>query len=193
MTEDHTLLHASAAFLLDQSKAYAVAVLCSWAEFWLGYAFFPMWKEGVAGWAGGALVVLGAGGMWLGQSIRTTGMVTAGTAFTHMIQQTRRNEHKLVQHGIYSFLRHPGYTGWFYASISTQLLLGNPVCFVLYAFAAWKFFAERIPEEEYHLFGMFRGAYLQYRKKTWILIPFIQDPFSGVATRTGAATDDAQT
>lgn len=44
-----------------------------------------------------------------------------------------------------SLLRHPSYTGWFYWSFATQLLLANPLCTLAYALAAWSFFRHRIP------------------------------------------------
>ncbi len=43
----------------------------------------------------------------------------------------------------HSVLRHPSYFGWFYWSVGTQILLGNPVCSVLYTYAAWSFFHKR--------------------------------------------------
>ena len=170
----------SAAFLIDQSWAYGVAVACSVVEFWGGLVAAPELKRGVAAWGGGALLLAGAAVMWLGQAVRSTGMATAGFGFTHLVQDQRREGHQLVTHGIYSVLRHPGYTGWFYASIATQVLLGNPACVVLYAIAAQRFFAHRIPREEFRLFRMFQGQYLAYRDHTLVLIPGIPDPLAPV-------------
>jgi protein-S-isoprenylcysteine O-methyltransferase len=42
-------------------------------------------------------------------------------------------------------MRHPSYFGWFYYTVGTQIILTNPICAVLFGFAAFKFFAGRIP------------------------------------------------
>eukprot|EP00878_Enallax_costatus_P021571 GHUV01022848.1.p2 GENE.GHUV01022848.1~~GHUV01022848.1.p2 ORF type:complete len:145 (+),score=25.53 GHUV01022848.1:146-580(+) len=65
-----------------------------------------------------------------GEVIRKTAMVTAASSFTHDIARERRDKHVLVTTGIYRYVRHPGYLGWFLWSIATQLLLVNPVCTV---------------------------------------------------------------
>ena len=165
-----------AAFLLDQSKEYVIALALSVVEFWLELFLFGQQKRAMCGIAGGAVLLLFACIMWLGQITRSVGMATAGFAFTHQIQDRQRQGHELVTHGIYSILRHPGYTGWFYASIATQCVLCNPVCAVLYCWAAWRFFARRIPHEEYKLYTMFGQKYLQYRYESFVLIPFIPSP-----------------
>jgi hypothetical protein len=45
----------------------------------------------------------------------------------------------------FSCLRHPSYFGWFWWAISIPILLANPLSFVAYCYAAWSFFADRIP------------------------------------------------
>lgn len=50
-----------------------------------------------------------------------------------------------AMHTLPSVLRHPSYTGWFYWSAATQLLLANPICTLAYTLAAWSFFRHRIP------------------------------------------------
>jgi protein-S-isoprenylcysteine O-methyltransferase len=166
----------SAAFLIDQSPEYLLALLLSITEFWLEYLFLGQWKLHLCASFGGALLITSATIMWLGQGLRSLGMATAGFAFTHQIQQNQRTGHTLVIHGIYSIFRHPGYTGWFYASIATQVLLCNPICFVLYSYAAWSFFARRIPHEEFLLYRMFGQPYLEFRARTFVFIPLIPSP-----------------
>ena len=43
-----------------------------------------------------------------GEIVRKIGMITAKKAFTHLIQDTKRESHHLVTEGIYSICRHPG-------------------------------------------------------------------------------------
>jgi len=167
---------SATAFLLDQSTAYIAAFALSSCEFWLGYVFLGEYKRMLCGLAGGLVLSCAVAVMWTGQLTRSVGMATAGFAFTHQVQSHRRKGHELVTWGIYSVLRHPGYTGWFYASIATQFLLCNPLCIVLYTLAAWRFFAHRIPHEEYRLYTMFGKDYLSFQKTSWVLIPFIPSP-----------------
>lgn len=162
----HTLTWSS--FLLDHSKAYGYAFVASFCEYWLEFTFFPSLKHHTV------CVVLGALVCALGQTFRTGAMISAGSNFTHQIAMEKRDEHKLVTDGFFSVVRHPSYFGWFWWSIGTQVLLGNPVCALAYAAASWKFFAERIPFEENTLRGFFGAEFEAYRARTRTGIPFIK-------------------
>ena len=70
-------------------------------------------------------------------------MHTCSDNFSHIIVEHQPKDHKLVTHGVYSVLRHPSYVGWFYFAIGTQIVLANPISFVAYVVATWKFFADR--------------------------------------------------
>lgn len=157
-------------FLLNHSRAYVMAIIISWFEFWLGALLFPEWKTWVVRFTL-PLSLLPLSG---GQLLRIVAMITAGKHFTHMIASKKVQGHNLVTAGVYSFLRHPGYCGWFYWSVGTQIALGNPLSFCLYVYASWKFFAERIPYEEYTLLKSFGHKYERYRQGTIIGIPWIQ-------------------
>ena len=85
-----------------------------------------------------------------------------------------RAGHELVTTGIYRYLRHPSYTGWFWWSVGTQLVLGNPLCFVAYACASYSFFADRIPFEEETLRDFYPREYPAYAARTFVLIPFLR-------------------
>jgi len=47
--------------------------------------------------------------------------------------------------GVCRLMRHPGYAGFMLWSVSTQIMLANPVCFVAFCFVLWRFFEDRIP------------------------------------------------
>lgn len=72
------------------------------------------------------------------------------------------------------FIRHPSYCGWFWWSVGTQVLLGNPACTVLYAAAAWQFFRHRIPYEEATLESFFGEQYRAYMARTIVGVPFVK-------------------
>lgn len=156
-------------FLLNHSRAYGIATLACWAEFWLEWWLLPRsWTQP------NALSVVGAVAMLVALYVRALAMRTAGQNFSHLIEESKRPEHDLVQHGVYRYLRHPAYFGFFWFSVSTQLLLLNPVCALLYAYASWSFFADRIPYEEALLHGFFPEKYAAYCKRTMVGIPFIR-------------------
>lgn len=52
-------------------------------------------------------------------------------------------------------------------------MMGNMLCSVGYAFVLWRFFNARIKGEEALLVRFFGDEYVQYRKKSWIGIPFL--------------------
>lgn len=64
-------------------------------------------------WLGLTLVIFG-------EALRKAGILTARHNFTHVVQLTRRPQHTLVTHGVYAYVRHPGYLGWFIWAVSTQ-------------------------------------------------------------------------
>jgi protein-S-isoprenylcysteine O-methyltransferase len=161
-------------FLLNHSVAYGAAFAAAVAEFWLEYRFAPRLKGRAVVSAIGLALVLG------GQAVRSAAMHTAGSNFTHLVAQRKRPEHQLVTHGVYALLRHPSYFGWFWWSVGTQVLLGNPVCAVGYALASWRFFADRIPFEEFTLCDFFGAEYVAYARRTFIGIPFVKQ-FAGLA------------
>lgn len=115
-------------------------------------------------WLGLALVVSG-------EALRKAGIVTAGHNFTHVVQVMRRPQHTLVKHGVYGHVRHPGYLGWFIWSVSTQLLLLNPVCTLGFAGASWLYFRRRIRFEEARLLQFFGAEYRDYMARTPTYIP----------------------
>ena len=154
-------------FLINHSWEYGVAACASWLEFWVEYYFFPGLKTlRIFLWVGLVMVVLG-------ETLRKVAMFTAGSNFTHQVQNVKRPNHSLVTTGVYSLFRHPSYVGWFYWSIGTQILVFNPVCSVGYAIVTWMFFRERIEEEEKLLLWFFGDEYSQYKEKVGTGIPFL--------------------
>lgn len=154
-------------FVVNHSKDYTIAAIASWIEFWIETLLFGKYKRSFFIMFIGYIMLLG------GQIIRSIAMYSCGSNFSHTIMEERDEEHKLVTQGIYSILRHPSYFGWFYWSIGTQVFLCNPICTVLYTFASWTFFSNRIPYEESLLLKFYKHQYDDYMKQTIIGIPFI--------------------
>ena len=155
-------------YLLTHSKEFLIALAAAIIEYWIEYLFFPNLKTNVYIYMIGFIVSVS------GQIMRTVAMYYCASNFNHIIETESRSTHKLVDDFIYKYLRHPSYTGWFYWSIFTQVVLCNPICICLYAYASWTFFADRIPYEEATLYDQFGKQYCDYMKRTHIFIPFIK-------------------
>ncbi|KAG7472183.1 hypothetical protein MATL_G00106180 [Megalops atlanticus] len=154
-------------FLLNHSMEYTVAAVSSWVEFTAEKLLIPELKQ--LRWISlvGLVMVL------FGEFLRKLAMLTAGSNFNHIVQNEKAQSHILVTSGIYSCFRHPSYVGWFCWSVGTQVLLCNPVCLVGYTLASWRFFRERIEEEEISLIHFFGEDYLEYKRKVPSGLPFI--------------------
>eukprot|EP00128_Syssomonas_multiformis_P016724 Colp12_sorted_trinity150504_noHs@27704 len=155
-------------FLLNHSKEYQLAAVASWAEYFLERFLFPSFKEIRLITYVGFLIVL------FGEGLRKTAMFTAGSNFSHIIQERKEESHQLVTEGVYSISRHPAYMGWFWWSVGTQVLLGNPLCTAAFAYASWQFFNDRIPYEEELLTRFFGQRYMEYKSRVSTGIPFIK-------------------
>jgi protein-S-isoprenylcysteine O-methyltransferase len=176
-------------YIINHSSAYTIAATASWVEFWIEYLFFPSLK----GWHTAFLV--GTAVMVVGQFFRSAAMWTARSNFAHRIEEQSRQGHVLVTHGVYRLLRHPSYFGWFWWSVASQVVLGNPICLVAYTVASWNFFCARIPYEEDTLVRLFPEEYPVYRNRTIIGIPLISAGQSSSTTSSdsdiGGGSNDA--
>ena len=161
-------------FVLNHSKSYTAAVLFSWLEFWLRQLvlFIYGYDVNMYGFKY-PFFLLGLVFVVAGQFIRSLAMWQCGENFNHLIMEKHIENHRLVKNGVYYYLRHPSYFGWFYWSIGTQIILHNPICSLAYFYASWKFFKERIMYEEKTLDQFYKEEYQIYRRRTIIGIPFI--------------------
>ncbi|KAI0202233.1 isoprenylcysteine carboxyl methyltransferase [Astrocystis sublimbata] len=161
-------------FLLTANwPAYAIAHTAASLECLFSKLLFPN-RAWAPLYSGHILLLLGFVLVLVGQAVRSLAMVQAGPSFNHQIQRKKKEDHELVTIGLYSFLRHPAYFGFFYWGVGTQLVLGNPVCFVAYVFVLWRFFASRIRSEEVDLVRFFQDEYVDYRKRVGTGMPFIR-------------------
>ncbi|XWS54378.1 hypothetical protein CRYUN_Cryun10bG0085300 [Craigia yunnanensis] len=150
------------------SKNFLLAMIFSLLEYLLEIVLFPGLKE--YWWisdTGLAMVVIG-------EIIRKLAIITAGQAFTHLIKVYHEEHHQLITHGVYRFIRHPGYSGFLIWSVGTQIMLCNPISTVAFAIVVWKFFAERIPYEEYFLKQFFGSDYEEYARRVPSGVPFVK-------------------
>jgi len=160
----HACMHAWNAQRFIQ---YPSTKQVSCSEFFIRFLLCPRFNSKILTVSGLILVAIG-------QITRSSAMITCGESFNHMIQHSKKKNHVLVKSGIYQYLRHPSYFGFYYWSIGTQLVLGNVLSTILFGVASWFFFHRRIPFEEQTLLKLFPEEYPEYRKSTIIGIPFIK-------------------
>jgi len=154
-------------FLINQSIYYMAATALGCLEYFVEYFFFTNKKEITC------LIILGLCGMIIGQVFRIGALFSGGKSFHHIVQKERSPDHVLMTTGLYSFCRHPGYLGWYLWAVSSQLLMVNPICLILYPIACHQFFSPRIAYEEDLLIKMFKLDYVNYMKRVPTRIPFI--------------------
>ncbi|CAJ2510223.1 Uu.00g061230.m01.CDS01 [Anthostomella pinea] len=160
-------------FLLTANwPAYAIAHVSASVECLLSNLLFPN-RSWAPFYLGHILLLIGFLMVFVGQVARSAAMVQAGQSFNHTVQSRKKDNHELVTTGLYSFVRHPSYFGFFYWGIGTQLILGNPICFVAYTAVLWKFFSNRTKHEEHYLIEFFDEDYIQYKKRVGTGMPFI--------------------
>jgi len=155
-------------FLLENGIGYHIANGVSLVEFVLTTLFAPNFKRYPAVAQLGMVLTL------IGQVLRSTAMIHAASNFSHQLVTRKEDEHRLVTTGIYAWLRHPSYTGFFYWSLGTQIALQNPLSFVAFTAVLWRFFSNRIKVEERYLISFFGKNYETYRKTVGTWIPFVR-------------------
>ncbi|XP_042442200.1 probable protein-S-isoprenylcysteine O-methyltransferase [Zingiber officinale] len=150
------------------SKNYVIAMTCALLEYAIESLLFPSLKEHWWVSSIGLLMVL------FGEFIRKAAVLTAGQSFTHMIRRNHEDDHELITHGIYRFIRHPGYSGFFIWAAGTQVMLCNPVSTIGFITVLWRFFSTRIPYEEFFLRQFFGSQYVEYARRVPSGLPFVR-------------------
>ncbi|KAH9951648.1 protein-s-isoprenylcysteine O-methyltransferase [Amylocystis lapponica] len=154
-------------FLLENGAQYHVAHSAAIVEYVVTLYFWPSCKGLPYVSIAGIIIVV------IGQALRSSAMIHAGTSFSHAIAYKKLDTHVLVTDGIYKWFRHPSYAGFFYWAVGTQLVLQNPVSLTAFTIVLWRFFSSRIRSEEGLLIRFFGNDYIQYRKRVGTKIPFI--------------------
>ena len=139
--------------------AYALAVLAITTHVLPGVAL-----PAAAAWAGVGIGVLG-------YAVRVWSMRVLGRFYTRTLVTTA--DQRVVREGPYRLVRHPGYLGsilvWTGAAASSGNLLSIVAVTALLAVA----YAHRIRTEERMLVDTLGEAYVEYRRHSWRLVPFV--------------------
>ena len=84
-----------------------------------------------------------------------------------------RADHRLLDTGLYSVVRHPSYLGALIAFFGLGLALDNAVSLALIAIATPCLYLYRIREEDAVLLAAFGDPYRDYCARTKRLIPWV--------------------
>ncbi len=107
----------------------------------------------------------------LGVIFRFIAIKQLGRFFT--VNVTIRNDHQLIQSGLYKYLRHPSYCGSLISFLGFGISLNNwlSIIFIIIPYSLAVMY--RIKVEEKVLTEQFGKQYLDYKKHTKRIIPFI--------------------
>jgi len=103
--------------------------------------------------------------------IRFTAIKTLGKFFT--VDLAFRDDHKLINTGLYKYVRHPSYSGSLLSFFGFGLSLNNWICLLVVVVPVLISFLYRINLEEKLLLEQLGEAYANYKKTTKRLIPLI--------------------
>ncbi|ESQ83163.1 hypothetical protein AEAC466_14980 [Asticcacaulis sp. AC466] len=114
---------------------------------------------------------IGVGVFCFGIGLRWYAISHLGRFFT--VNVAILDDHRLIDTGLYRWIRHPSYTGWLLAILGLGLCLGNGLSLCILLVPTVSVILWRIAIEERALRGAFGQAYVAYATKTWRLIPYI--------------------
>ena len=118
-----------------------------------------------------AIKYFGLGLILAGVILRGVVIGSLGKYFTADV--TIRQGHQLKKDGFYKYLRHPSYTSSLISFIGFGISLNNFVSLIIIIAAILFAFIRRINIEEKMLTEYFGREYIDYKKNTYRLIPFI--------------------
>jgi protein-S-isoprenylcysteine O-methyltransferase Ste14 len=84
----------------------------------------------------------------------------------------KKENHELIQTGFYSVVRHPIYTGVLLIFTGNVIIVGDYRGFISLAIVFYSYWF-KLKKEENVLIELFGKSYLDYQKKTKIILPYI--------------------
>jgi protein-S-isoprenylcysteine O-methyltransferase Ste14 len=79
----------------------------------------------------------------------------------------------LITTGVYKYVRHPIYTSALLLLFGLTLLVSNWFMACIIFLCAWCSYFDRIEREEKMMYMKFGEKYMDYIKRSWMLIPFL--------------------
>ncbi|MFC9446874.1 methyltransferase family protein [Bacillus cereus] len=112
-------------------------------------------------------VIIGIIGVW----IRFSSMKILGRFYSRNVGM--QGGHKLIQEGLYKYVRHPGYLGTFLTFLGFAISSSSFIAIMINVILFFLVYSYRIKIEERILVTLFGEQYKQYQSKTWRIIPFL--------------------
>jgi protein-S-isoprenylcysteine O-methyltransferase Ste14 len=107
----------------------------------------------------------------IGFMIRIHSLLTLKQYFTYSIAKVEN--HKIIETGLYKFIRHPGYLGQLIIFIGISTSISNWLSILLMMIPITIGYVYRIKVEERFMIEQMGENYLNYQKRTKRLIPMI--------------------
>ena len=126
--------------------------------------YFPIFSNSTFKYFGLAII-------YIGIMMRLMAVASLGRLFT--VDVTIRKNHRLKKDGLYKYLRHPSYCASLISFIGFGISLNNSIALLVITFSILIVFIIRIKIEEKVLIEQFGSEYIEYKKVTKGLIPFI--------------------
>ncbi|MBW4594891.1 MAG: hypothetical protein KME46_18750 [Brasilonema angustatum HA4187-MV1] len=104
-----------------------------------------------------------------GIGLRLYAIKTLGHFYSHRVRIV--DNHQIITHGPYRFVRHPAYTGMLLAHCGIVVLFFNPYCLVALLGLLLPAMIHRIKVEELYLYQL--QGYTEYARQCCGLLPFI--------------------
>lgn len=118
----------------------------------------------VFAWIGSFMILAGV-------IIRTTSVWTLRKFFTLSVKVN--SDQKIIDTGMYKYIRHPAYTGSILSLLGTSLSFTNLIGLILTIVILGSIYSYRIKVEEKIMEKSFGECYVKYEKNTWRIVPFI--------------------
>jgi len=115
---------------------------------------------------------------YLGNLVMIIGLITRFTATRTLKQYYTRtlkiqSDQKVIDFGLYKYLRHPGYLGLLMIWIGASVASNNWLIFIFITLASILVYHYRRKSEEQMLISAFGESYINYKKRSWRLVPWI--------------------
>ncbi|MBB4806909.1 protein-S-isoprenylcysteine O-methyltransferase Ste14 [Chryseobacterium defluvii] len=117
------------------------------------------------------ILIIGESLILLGIIFRLIIIWSLGKYFT--VDVSIKTDHKIKKEGFYKYIRHPSYAFSLLTFLGLGLFLNNWISLIIAFIPPFLAFSYRIRIEEQALVEQFGDEYIQYRKTTKKLVPFI--------------------
>jgi protein-S-isoprenylcysteine O-methyltransferase Ste14 len=107
----------------------------------------------------------------LGLIVRWSAIRTMGKFFS--VSLTVQEKHKIIDHGLYRYIRHPSYSGMIVSFAGLGIALGTWLSLIVLSLPISAVLIHRMVIEESDLLDNLGDTYKTYRKKTKRIIPWI--------------------